>query len=130
MFYREDTFGPSVAAIQRHLGAVEKELEKIGRVAGRRTSVAASAAGDQIGDAISSVLSDMFDRFRRGGQMAHERASSFSNRAIGLGANYGNNALEQVSTKVEERPFIAIGVALGLGILIGLAVLNSRNGNR
>ena len=130
MFHRENTFGPSVTAIQRHLGAVEKELEKIGRVAGRRTSVAASAAGDQIGDAISSVLSDMFDRFRHGGQMAHERASSFSNRAIRLGANYGNDALEQVATKVEERPFITIGVALGLGILIGSAVLNSRNCNR
>jgi hypothetical protein len=38
--------------------------------------------------------------------------------------------LEQVATKVEDRPFITIGVALGLGILIGSAVLNSRHSNR
>lgn len=36
--YRSSDFGPSVTAIQRHLGAVEKELEKIGRVVCRRRS--------------------------------------------------------------------------------------------
>ena len=127
MLNRKNEFGPSVTAIQQHLGAVEKELEKIGRVAGRRTSIAASAASDQIGDAISSILSDMLDRFRQGGQLARERASSFGNGAVRLGATYGNDALEQVATKIEERPFITIGVALGLGILVGSTFLNSRS---
>jgi hypothetical protein len=46
--YRASNFSPSVAAIQKHLGAVEKELEKIGRIAGRQTSEAAVTASDQI----------------------------------------------------------------------------------
>jgi len=63
--HRSSSFGPSVTAIQQHLGAVEKELEKLGRIAGRRTSVAASAASDQIGDAISTIMSDMIERLRQ-----------------------------------------------------------------
>ena len=66
--YRTTNFAPRVAAIQKHLGAVEAELEKIGRIAGRQTSDAAAAASDQIGDAISTILSEMVDRFRKGGQ--------------------------------------------------------------
>ena len=68
--YRKSNFSPSVAAIQKHLGAVETELEKIGRIAGRQTSDAAAAASDQIGDAISTILSEMVERFRKGGQAA------------------------------------------------------------
>jgi hypothetical protein len=61
--YRSSDFGPSVTAIQQHFGAVEKQLENIGRVAGRR-SVAAPGATEQIGDTISTILGDMMYRFR------------------------------------------------------------------
>src|SRR6516164_6730919 len=94
--YRKSNFAPSVAAIQKHLGAVETELEKIGRMAGRQTSDAAAAASDQIGDAISTIVSEMVDRFRKGGQVAGE---------------------------AEQRPLLTVGVALGIGILIGAALL-------
>jgi ElaB/YqjD/DUF883 family membrane-anchored ribosome-binding protein len=129
--HRATAFGPSVTAIQQHLGAVEKELEKIGRIAGSRTSIAASAASEQTGETISTILADMLDRFRNGGRMAREQAARFSNQAIRLGANYGNDALERVATEVEDRPLITMGVALGVGILIGSAVLrNLNNGTR
>ena len=62
--YRSNSFGPSVSAIQKHLGAVERELETIGRVAGRRGSATASAAGAQIGEAVSATLSDLIERLR------------------------------------------------------------------
>ena len=126
MFHqRSSSFGPSVTAIQKHLGAVEKELETLGRIAGRRTSVAASAASDQIGDAVSTIMSDMMDRFRQGGQAASDRAASLGSRALSLGGRYGTNALKRVSSEVEDRPLITVGVALGIGILIGAAVLGS-----
>jgi hypothetical protein len=87
--YRTSNFAPSVAAIQKHLGAVETELEKIGRIAGRQTSDAAAAASDQIGDAISTILNQMVDRFRKGGQAAGDQAGRLSNQALDLGAKYG-----------------------------------------
>ena len=128
--YRKSDFAPSVAAIQKHLGAVETELEKIGRVAGRQTSDAAAAASEQIGDAISTILSEMVDRFRKGGQAAGDRAGRLSNQAFDLGAKYGSDALQRVASQAEERPLFTVGVALGIGILIGAALLGSASARR
>jgi ElaB/YqjD/DUF883 family membrane-anchored ribosome-binding protein len=123
--YRSSTFGPSVNAIQKHLGAVEKELEAIGRIAGRRGSAAASQAGEQIGDAVSSLVSDMIDRFSARGRAAGDQAAVLGNQALKLGRSYGNDALQRVATEVEDRPLITLGVALGIGVLIGAAVLSN-----
>jgi hypothetical protein len=128
--YRSSAFGPSMNSIQKHLGAVEKELENIGRVAGRRGSAAASAAGEQIGDALTSIVSDMMDRFRERGRAAGDQATRLGNEALKLGSSYGNGALARVSAEVEDRPLITLGVALGIGILIGAAVLGSVSRHR
>jgi ElaB/YqjD/DUF883 family membrane-anchored ribosome-binding protein len=128
--HRSSDFGPSVSAIQQHLGAVEKELEKIGRIAGRRTSVAAASATEQIGDAISTILSNMMDRFRQSRQTAGDQAGRLSNQALDLGAKYSNDALRRITDEIEGRPLVTIGVALAIGILIGAAVLNSSNVRR
>ena len=123
--HRSSAFRPSVTAIQKHLGAVEKELEKMGRIAGRGTA-AAAAGGDQIGDAISSILGDLLDRFRQGRQVAGAQAS----RALDLGGRYGGDALDRVTSELEDRPLITLGVAVGIGVLIGAAVLGSMSMNR
>ena len=123
--YRTSDFAPSVAAIQKHLGAVEKELERIGRMAGRQTSAAAANASDQIGDAISTILGEMVDRFRKGGQAAGDQAGRLGNQALDLGAKYGSDALARVASEAEQRPLVTVGVALGIGILIGAALLGS-----
>ena len=123
--YRTSDFAPSVAAIQKHLGAVEKELERVGRMAGRQTSAAAATASDQIGDAISTILSEMVDRFRKGGQAAGDQAGRLGNQALDLGAKYGSDALARVASEAEQRPLFTVGVALGIGILIGAALLGS-----
>jgi ElaB/YqjD/DUF883 family membrane-anchored ribosome-binding protein len=121
--YRTSNFAPSVAAIQKHLGAVETELGKIGRIAGRQTSDAAAAASYQIGDAISTILSEMVERFRKGGQATGDQAGRLSNQALDLGAKYGSDALARVASQAEERPLLTLGVALGIGILIGATLL-------
>ena len=123
--HRSSAFGPRVTAIQQHLGAVERELEQIGRIAGRRGSVAASAAGEQIGDAISTILSEMIDRFRDRGRAAGDQAARLGSQAVKLGSSYGSDALQLVSAEVEDRPLLTIGIALGIGIVIGAAVLSS-----
>jgi ElaB/YqjD/DUF883 family membrane-anchored ribosome-binding protein len=128
--YRTSDFAPSVAAIQKHLGAVEKELERVGRMAGRQTSAAAATASDQIGDAISTILNEMVDRFRKGGQAASDQAGRLSNQALDLGAKYGSDALARVASQAEKRPLLTVGVALGIGILIGAALLGGASSAR
>jgi ElaB/YqjD/DUF883 family membrane-anchored ribosome-binding protein len=125
--HRSSAFGPSVTAIQKHLGEVEKELEKLGRAGGRRASVAASEASEQIGDAISTIVSDMIDRFRERGRAAGDGAARLGNQALKMGAGYGNDALRRVSAETEDRPLIMLGVALGIGVLIGAAILSNVN---
>jgi ElaB/YqjD/DUF883 family membrane-anchored ribosome-binding protein len=129
MFYhRSPALAPSVTAIQQHLGAVEQELEKIGHIARRRGSAAASAASEQIGNTISSVLGNMLERISFGGQAARKEAARFGNSAVDLGTNYGNSALSRLSANVEDRPLITLSVAIGIGVLIGAALLGSVNG--
>ena len=113
--HRRSEFEPSVNAIQKHLMAVEKELENLGRMAGGRGLAAASGASEQIGDALTSIMTDLVERFRDGGR-----------RAVQLGSSYGNSAMQRVSGEAEGRSLITAGVALGIGVLIAAAYLGSQ----
>ncbi len=69
----------------------------------------------------------MIERVRDRGEAASEEAARLGNRALKLGAGYGSDALARVSSEVEDRPLLTVGVALGIGILIGAGVLGSVN---
>ncbi len=112
--HRSSEFASSVAAIQKHLGAVEDELEKVGRIAGQRGYAAASDAGERVGDALTSILSDMINRFRTGGRQAAQ-----------LGSSYSNDAVQRISSEVRDQPLVTLGVAIVTGLLIGAAVLEA-----
>ena len=95
MFHqRTSQFNPRLSSIAGHLRAIEKELEVIGRSAGRQASVSASATGAQITDAIGPILNEIIDRFGRGQRHAVDGAASFGNEAARIGAKIGNEAIE------------------------------------
>jgi hypothetical protein len=116
---------PRVSAIAGHLRAIEKELGGIGRSASRRASTSASAAGNQIADTIWPILNDIVDRFGRGQRAAVDEAASLGSEAVKIGARVGNDALGRIATRAKNRPLGAIAVAIGVGILIGVAVRRS-----
>jgi ElaB/YqjD/DUF883 family membrane-anchored ribosome-binding protein len=104
---------PKVGEIERRLHVLEKSLEKIGA----RTSSNARETADGLTEAIASALFGWADRFRQG-------ASSFGDQSTAFGkdaARYGSAALTRVTEETEQRPLLAIAVALGVGILIGMA---------
>ena len=119
--HRSAEFDPRISAIVGHLRAIEKELGGMGKSAGRRASASASAAGNQIADAIGPILSEIVDRFRRGQSLALEEAASFSNQAVKSGARLGNDALQRIATETKHRPLVTFAVAMCIGILIGIA---------
>jgi ElaB/YqjD/DUF883 family membrane-anchored ribosome-binding protein len=119
--HRSSAFAPSISAIEGRLRALENELERVGRKAGRRASANASAAGDHIGDAIASAVTEIVDRFRSGRRLAGDEAVRFGNEAAKFGAKVGNDALERMASEVEHRPLVTLAVAIGVGILIGMA---------
>jgi len=122
MFHqRSSAFAPSISAIEGRLRALESEIERVGRKAGRRASANASAAGDHIGDAIASAVTEIVERFRSGRRLAGDEAVRFGNETARFGAKVGNDALERVASEVEHRPLVTLAVAVGVGILIGMA---------
>jgi ElaB/YqjD/DUF883 family membrane-anchored ribosome-binding protein len=132
--HRPSAFGSSVAAIQKHLAAVEKELENIGRMAGEKTSAAAKNAAttvsDQVSDATVTILNEMVKRLRQRRRTAVDQAARLGRQMLDTGVNYGSTAVERVSSEIEERPFITVSVALGIGILIGAMMFGAATSGR
>jgi ElaB/YqjD/DUF883 family membrane-anchored ribosome-binding protein len=88
----------------------ERRLER----ARGRVSASALQSGDQVGEAVASVLDRVADRFRNG---------SFEDQAAKIGAEaaqLGNDALRRLSREVEARPLVALAVAAGVGVLLGV----------
>ena len=126
MFHHRSTeFDPRVSAIAGHLRAIEKELGGIGRSASRNASTSASTAGKQIAEAIWPILNDIADRFGRGQRAAVDEVASLGNEAVKISAKAGNDALGRIPTQAKTRPLAAFAVAIGVGILIGVAVRRS-----
>jgi hypothetical protein len=122
MFHRRvSEFEPSVSAIVDHLRAIEGELGAIGKNAGRRASVQASAAGGQIAEALAPLLNELGSRFRRGQRAAVDEAASFGNEALRLGSRAGSDALSRIAQQAKHRPLFTLAVAIGVGVLIGFA---------
>jgi ElaB/YqjD/DUF883 family membrane-anchored ribosome-binding protein len=119
--HRSSAFAPDLSALEGRLRSLENQLQRVGRKAGRSASAGMSSAGDQIGEAIASAVSEIVDRFRSGRRLAGDEAVRFGNEAAKFGAKFGNDALERVASEVEHRPLITLAVAVGVGILIGMA---------
>jgi hypothetical protein len=120
--HRASELDPRVSAIAGHLRAIEKELGGIGRSASRNASASASTAGKQIAEAIWPILNDIVDRFGRGQRAAVDEAASLGNETVKISARAGNDALARIATQAKTRPLAAFAVAIGVGILIGVAV--------
>jgi hypothetical protein len=118
-------FDPRVSAIAGHLRAIEKELGAISQGAGRRAAASASAAGNQIADAILPILNEIIDRFGRGRRVGIDEAANFGNEVVKIGATVGSDALSGIVTQTKNRPLVTLAVAIGVGILIGMAARRS-----
>ena len=121
MFHHRSTASdPRISAIEGHLRAIENELGQIGRRTGRRAAASASAAGNQIGDAITPILNELIDRFRSSRRLVGDEAASLGNEAFKVGSRVGNDALKRIATEVEHRPLVTLALAIGVGVLIGM----------
>ena len=108
--YSRDT-STNVDAIDRRLRSLE---QRMGRIGGRASASAVQTA-DQMRDGIASALSRIADRF--GDVAIGDEAAKIGNQASKL----GNDALRRLSREVGNRPLVALGLAVGIGILVGLA---------
>ena|SRR5215468_2419064 len=102
-----------IGEIERRLRGLEHRLEKLGS----RTSARTADAADRIGERIATSLTSIAEQFRGGAGVATDEAARIGGEAVKL----GNDALRRLSREVERRPLVILAVAVGVGILVGLA---------
>jgi ElaB/YqjD/DUF883 family membrane-anchored ribosome-binding protein len=103
--------------IERRLQALEKGLN----IAGARAATSARDTAENLGDAIASALTGWADRFRQGASTVGDQSSALGRDA----ARLGTVAINRIADETGRRPLFALAVAVGVGILIGMAARNS-----
>jgi ElaB/YqjD/DUF883 family membrane-anchored ribosome-binding protein len=96
--------------IERRLHSVEQSVRRDGRRLAKSIP-----STDQASEMVASVLNTVAERLQ--GISVGDEAARLGNEA----AKIGNYAVRRVSREVAHRPLIALGVAVGVGILLGLA---------
>jgi hypothetical protein len=99
-----------VGDIERRLRSLEQGLASMG------VRLPTSDARGGLSDAVVTAMSGWADRLRR-------RASALGGQTtIGTdAAGLGGSALNRVSSETAAHPFFALAVAVGVGVLIGMA---------
>jgi ElaB/YqjD/DUF883 family membrane-anchored ribosome-binding protein len=115
--FRQSAYSRAISAdigeIDRRLRALERTLERVGG----RVSVGAGQAADRVGESVAAALGHIAERFRNGAGSMGDEAARFGGEA----AKLGNVALRRLTDEVEHRPLVTLAVAVGVGILVGLA---------
>ena len=69
-------------------------------------------------------MSGVAERFRGGASSFGDEAAKIRSEATKFGneaAKLGNDAMRRLANEVEHRPLVTLAVAIGVGVLIGLA---------
>ena len=107
----------NIGDVEQRLRALERRLEAIGG----RSAAGAAQAVDHVGELIASTLSSVAEILRgRANSVGHDVA-----KIGGEAAKLGDRALRRLADEVEHRPLITLAVAVGVGILVGLASYQS-----
>jgi len=118
--FRQSSYSREFAEMERRMKLLERRIEGFGTAASRTAAsgfASAAQATDRVGDALVSALGDLVDRFRGSGRNLGDEVARFSQEA----GKFGNVAIRRVSAEIEHRPLVMIGVAVGIGLLIGFA---------
>jgi|SRR5687767_3336767 hypothetical protein len=124
---RQSSYAREFAEVERRMHHLEQRLDRLGSLASRTAAsgvASAAQATERVSDALVTALGDLVDRFRGGARSVGSEASRFGQDAARFGheaSKLGGEALRRVSSEVERRPLMMIGVAIGVGLLIGWA---------
>ena len=99
-----------IAAIEDLMGDLEKRLRRLS--ATTRTETA--GASNDIRDFVSEALAGIMKRVR-------DSASDMTESVAEEATRYGTDALKKVTDEVEQRPLVMLGIAAGVGFLLGMA---------
>lgn len=99
-----------IAAIEDLMGDLEKRLRRLSGTARREAS---GATGD-VGDFVSEALDRIMNRVR-------DSATGVTHSVAEEATRFGTDAFKKLTDKAENRPLVMLGVAAGVGFLVGLS---------
>ena len=92
----------------------------------------APAMGEKVRDDLDSLRSDLKalrddflalkDHGMEGARAAAKRTGRYVSDAAHRVSEYGRDARDQVEGQIVDRPFTSVGVALGVGLLMGALI--------
>jgi len=100
-------------AISAQIGDIEQRL----RTLERHLEAAGSRSANHVGENVASALSSMAENLRGRANSMRDDVAKISGDA----AQLGDQALRRLADEVEHRPLVTLGVAVAVGILVGLA---------
>lgn len=99
-----------IAAIQDLMTDLEKRLRRLSSTAQKETTGATNDVGDFISETLERIMSHVRDSATGVTQSVTEEATRL-----------GGDAIKKITDEVEHRPLIMLGIAAGIGFLVGLA---------
>lgn len=99
-----------IAAIEDLMGDLEKRLRRLSGTARREAS---GASGD-VGDFVSEALDRIMNRVR-------DSASGVTKSVADEATSFGIDAFKKVTGEAESHPLVMLGVAAGVGFLVGMS---------
>lgn len=99
-----------IAAIEDLMADLEKRLRRLSGTAQRE----ASGASGEVGDFVSEALDRIMNRVK-------DSASGVTQTVADEATRFGTDAFKKLTDEVENRPLVMLGVAAGIGFLIGMA---------
>jgi ElaB/YqjD/DUF883 family membrane-anchored ribosome-binding protein len=99
-----------IAAIEDLMNDLEKRLR---RLSGAAKGEAAGASAD-VSAFVSESLSNIMDRVR-------DSAANLGKSVADETSRVGSDAVKRLVDEVEHRPLVMLGIAAGIGFLVGLA---------
>jgi ElaB/YqjD/DUF883 family membrane-anchored ribosome-binding protein len=99
-----------IAAIEELMGDLEKRLRRLSGTARREVSGASSEVGDFVTEALDRIMNRVRDS-----------AANVTHSVADEATRFGTSAFKKLTDEVENRPVVMLGVAAGLGFLVGMS---------
>ena len=112
MFGRSQPYG-QIAELQRKVGSLDRLLSRLSDVAADSTRDVAQRGRDSA----MHAFDDVAKRFRDGADRFGKEATRLGHRATEL----GEISVDRIAKEVGLHPFMVVGIAVGLGAIIGAA---------
>jgi hypothetical protein len=113
MFGRSESHHAQIAELQRGVRTLDRVLSRMGEVTAGRARDAVQKGRETAAD----TFGDVAGRFRTGAERVGKEAVRLGHRATAL----GEMSVDRFAKEVGLHPLMVVGIALGLGAIVGAA---------